>query len=186
MKPEIVKRRLLYVLGEYKKSYNKIYARNCNIKEISPIISSEFLDKYHIQGKDKSNIRIGAFYKNKLVAVMTFGKQRKSLGTKSENDFYEMYRFCSDENLIMGIAGKMFSYFIKTYNPKKIISFGDVRWVLDSNCNMYTKLGFNLTKILPPDYKYYNTKIHRYKRFHKFGFGKNNLKKRLEPKRKQK
>jgi hypothetical protein len=43
---------------------------------------------------------------------------------------------------------------------------------------MYTKLGFKIVKVLSPDYKYYNPKINRYKRLHKFGFGKTNLKKR--------
>lgn len=44
---------------------------------------------------------------------------------------------------------------------------------------LYTKLGFKLTKTLKPDYWYYNCKYGRDKRFHKFGFGKSNLKKKF-------
>lgn len=34
------------------------------------------------------------------------------------------------------------------------------------------------SKILNPSYTYYNSKINKYKRLHKFGFGKNNIKKK--------
>ena len=50
--------------------------------------------------------------------------------------------------------------------------------VLDGDNNMYTKLGFKLTKTYAPDYKYYNPKVSRNKRLHKFGFGKSSLKKK--------
>ena len=40
-------------------------------------------------------------------------------------------------------------------------------------------MGFNLVAITKPNYYYYNSKVSKYKRFHKFGFGKNNLKKRF-------
>tara|TARA_R110000868_G_scaffold147811_1_gene369428 strand:+ start:90 stop:422 length:333 start_codon:yes stop_codon:yes gene_type:complete len=76
------------------------------------------------------------------------------------------------------LAGKLIKRFINDYNPKNIISFGDRRWVMDGDNNMYTKLGFKLVKIYPPDYKYYNSKIARNKRLHKFGFGKSSLKKK--------
>jgi len=73
---------------------------------------------------------------------------------------------------------KLLKYFIKNYSPNKIISFGDIRWVLDGNDNVYTKSGFKLTKTLPPDYSYHNSKISRYDRLHKFSFGKNSIKKK--------
>ena len=43
---------------------------------------------------------------------------------------------------------------------------------MDANDNLYVKLGFELNCVLPPDYKYYNQKIDKYKRFHKFNFRK--------------
>jgi hypothetical protein len=45
---------------------------------------------------------------------------------------------------------------------------------------MYTKLGFQLTSILKPTYFYYSSKVNRYKRYHKFSFGKNSLKKKYD------
>lgn len=41
---------------------------------------------------------------------------------------------------------------------------------------MYIKLGFSCEKTIGPDYKYFNPKISRNKRLHKFSFGKKALK----------
>jgi len=95
-------------------------------------------------------------------------------------DIYELKRFCSSGNyLVIGIAGKLLSFFLKKYNPKKIISFADRRWTLNPYNNLYTNLNFKLTKILKPDYTCYNPKIHKLKRMHKFAFGKSSLKKKI-------
>jgi hypothetical protein len=176
-KKELIKNKLLHIFD--KAIYNqKIYARNCIIQEINFDEKNIFLNQYHIQGEDRSNVHLGAFYNNELISIMTFDNKRKMNGGTNLNE-YELKRFCStNKYLIIGIAGKLLSYFIKNYNPKKIISFADRRWTLDANNNLYTKLNFKLTKILSPDYSYYNPKIHRLKRFHKFSFGKSSLKKK--------
>ena len=73
----------------------------------------------------------------------------------------------------------MLKTFIVDYKPENVISFADRRWTLDGNNNLYTNLGFKLTKIRKPDYKYYNSKIDKHRRFHKFGFGLSSLKKKF-------
>lgn len=162
-KQNIVKYRLSHLL--YNNSNKKIYARNCEVKNIDYDVASRFLNKYHIQGQDNSKIRIGAFYKNNLVAVMTFGKLRKALGNKiTKPDEYEMYRFCISDEQIVGIGGKLLSYFVKNYNPKKIISYADKRW--SNNTAFYSKIGFKLTKETSPNYWYIdNNYQHRYYRY---------------------
>jgi very-short-patch-repair endonuclease/ribosomal protein S18 acetylase RimI-like enzyme len=174
---EMVKNKITHLIG--RNSNEIIGARKCEIIEISKEDKNIFLEKNHIQGKDKSVICLGAIYKDELVAVMTFDGKRNMTKSNSDNNIYELTRFATDIRFkIPGIADKLLKQFIKLYNPTKIISFGDIRWVLDPNNNMYTKLGFKIVKVLSPDYKYYNPKINRYKRLHKFGFGKTNLKKR--------
>jgi hypothetical protein len=154
-----------------------IGARKCNIILINNKVKNEFLNKNHIQGSDLSKICIGAEYKGNIVAVMTFDNNRSMINKHNDNTCYDLTRFSTDINYkIPGIADKLLKYFIKSYKPSKIISFGDRRWVLDGSNNMYTKLGFTLINILKPDYKYYNPKISRNTRLHKFGFGKSNLK----------
>lgn len=178
LKKDIVKSKLLQLLGENK--LEKIYARKCEIREINKTEKDIFLNKNHIQGVDNSNIYLGAYFNNKLVSVMTFDNKRKMSKHKNEESSYELLRFATDiECRVVGVASKLLSFFIKKYNPKNIISFADRRWTLDKDNNLYTKIGFKLIKTLKPDYSYYNPKLDRYKRYHKFGFGKKSIKKKF-------
>jgi hypothetical protein len=145
----------------------KIYARKCEIKEISSKISKEFLDKNHIQGNVNSKIKLGLYCDDILVSVMTFSKGRIIMGGK-ENE-WELNRFCNllDYNVIGG-ASKLLKYFIKTYHPKIIISYSDLRIF---NGGMYSKLGFNFKSQSKPNYWYVVKDI----REHRFKYRKSEL-----------
>jgi predicted DNA-binding protein YlxM (UPF0122 family) len=172
---ELVKSKLKHILGV--SDGIKIGARKTIIKEIIKEDKSYFLDEFHIQGNDKSDIFYGAYYDNILVGVMTFNSQRNM--TKNNDGEYELSRFSTTQGyVISGLGSKMMKQFITDYSPKSIISFADRRWTTDGNNNMYINLGFELVSILKPTYFYYNSKINRYKRYHKFSFGKSNLKKK--------
>lgn len=170
-KKDIVKNRLLHILN-VSDSIN-IYARTCTIKEINSKSKNKFLNKFHIQGKDKSLIKLGAYYNNDLVSVMTFSKGSIAKGTKDKKDIYELNRFCSDYNYhIVGIAGKLLAFFIKNYKPKEIFSYSDKRW---SNGNLYKKIGFKFVHDSSPNYWY----IDGVNRYHIFNFRKSILSKKL-------
>jgi hypothetical protein len=159
-KKEIVKDRLRHILGKTK---NKIYGRKCIIREITSDEKKLYLETNHIQGNDSSTIKLGLFYLNELVGVMTFSKPRKSLGYNKldDNNIYELVRFAS--NNVIGGADKLLKYFVKLYNPKKIISYADRRW---SQGDLYIKLGFNFVGSTKPNYWYtknYKTREHRFK-----------------------
>jgi hypothetical protein len=174
-KKDLVKTKLKHLL----KINNgiKIGGRNVIIKNINNEDKKIFLNNNHIQGTDKSTICYGAYYKNELVGVMSFNGKRNM--TKNKNGEYELSRYATKQNyIIRGLASKFIKFFIKEYSPNSIISFADRRWTIDPNNNLYTNLGFKLTTIVKPTYYYYNSKVDRYKRYHKFSFGKNNLKKR--------
>jgi len=172
-KDKIIESRLknLFNLIKY-----KVYARKCVVKEIESKISQKFLEKYHIQGNTKDKIRLGLFYKNKLLSVMTFSKQRNVLGyRKKETDVYELVRFCGTFNIkVIGAASKLLSYFEKKYKPKKIISYADRRW---SNGFVYKQLGFNFIKNTKPNYWYTNDFKNR---IHRFNFQKHLISKKLK------
>jgi hypothetical protein len=156
----------------------RIGGRNVVIKTITNEDKSHFLKNNHIQGTDKSKISYGAYYKDILVGVMTFNEKRNM--TKNSDNEFELSRYATKQDYIVtGLASKMLKRFINDYNPNTIISFADRRWTIDGDNNLYTKLGFSLVSIVKPTYYYYSSKVSRYKRFHKFGFGKNNLKKRF-------
>jgi len=80
-KQDIVKSRLKQIL-QLNNNLLKIHARKCIIKEITPDIKNSFLEKYHIQGKDCSNIKLGAFYNDELISIMTFSIGNICKGSK--------------------------------------------------------------------------------------------------------
>jgi hypothetical protein len=132
-KKDIVKSRLMNILGL---TTNKIYGRKTEIREVSSKKSKEFLDANHIQGNVNSKIKLGLYYKDELVSIMTIGKR-----PMINNYEYELLRFCNKLNTnVIGGADKLLKNFIKTYEPKQIISYADRRW---SQGNLYEKLGFN-------------------------------------------
>jgi hypothetical protein len=165
-KKDIIKSRILNLLGKS----DRIFARKCEIKEINDNnIVREFLEQNHLQGFIGSKIKIGLFYNDELVSLMTFGNLRKSLGQKSTENSYEMLRFCNKLNTnIIGGASKLFKYFLEKYNPKEIISYADRSW---STGDLYEKLGFKFIHKTNPNYYYV---IDR-KRYHRFNFRKNKL-----------
>ena len=147
----------------------KIYGRKCEIHEITDKNEAyEFLDKNHIQGRTGFTIALGIYYNNELVGVMTFKKEK--------DGYWDLNRFATDINYqCVGIGGKLFKHFIRNYDYQEIKSFADRRWTIDPTNNLYTKLGFEFDSFVPPTYWYYNPKISRIERFHKFGFRKQHL-----------
>ena len=147
----------------------KYFARNCEIRIINKKESELFLNNNHIQGNCIDLIRIGLYNDNKLVSLMTFGKERKALGNKEREDTYELVRFCNliNSNVVGGFS-KLLKHFIVKYNPKKIITYADIRWSgLNELDTVYIKNGFKYIKNTPPNYWYlkvgqYNHRYHRY------------------------
>lgn len=125
----------------------KIYARNCEVKEVS---NTDFLNANHIQGNVSSVLKLGLFYNNQLVSLMTFDHFE---GRKKMNDAeWNLNRFCNLLNInVIGGASKLLSYFIKNYNPERIISYADKDWSLG---DLYKTLNFNIVYETKPDYKY--------------------------------
>jgi len=161
-KQTIVKNRIKHMLGVTDSS---IHARLCDIKEIDSKLKNNFLNNNHIQGGDNSSIKIGAFYNNELVAVMTFGSLRRALGSEKKDNEYEMVRFCLSDHKITGIFGRLLGYFVNNYNPLKIITYSDIRWSPDKLNNVYVKNNFKLISQTPPNYWYmsgYKSRLHRF------------------------
>lgn len=175
MKKDIVKGKIKHLLG--KSVGIRIGGRNVTIKPVLSKVKNEFLDCHHIQGSVRSNIAYGAYYHDMLVGVICFNKDRNM--SKRMDGVYDMVRFAVHRDYVInGLCSKFIKRFINDHQPNKIITFADRRWTPDGNDNLYIKIGFTLTNILRPSYTYYNSKVSRYRRFHKFMFGKTNLKKK--------
>lgn len=127
------------------KTQNKIYARDCLIKEIDNGIKENFLNENNLYGSnDNLIINLGLFYGNELVSIMVF-KENKIKE-------FEIHRFNNKlfTNVIGG-ASKLFKYFIKKYKPKSVKTFVDYRIFSGS---VYEKLGFRLIKQIKPNFYY--------------------------------
>lgn len=127
-----------------------IYARKCVIKDVSSKESAEFLNNNHIQGIRASKVRLGLYYNNELILLMTFGIDK--FIDKSDN--WQLLRLCSKIGYtVVGGASKLFKYFINKYNPERIISYCDIS---KGRGIIYNKLGFKLMYETPPNYIWYN------------------------------
>ena len=127
----------------------KIYARKCIIKEVDNKEKKLFLEENHLQGNDQSSIKLGLYYNDELVSLMTFVKPR--FNKKYQ---YELSRFCSKNNCnVIGGASKLFKYFIDNYNPQSIISYSNIA---HTKGKLYETLGFNFDSITEPNYVWSN------------------------------
>ena len=145
---DIIKSQIINQIGL---TPNRIFARNCYIREVNDSkISRKFLNENHVQGNANSNIKIGLYHNEELVSLMTFdhfeGRKKMELGG------WNLNRFCNklDTNVVGG-ASKLLKHFIKTYSPKRIISYADKDWSIG---NLYETLGFKMVSETKPDYKY--------------------------------
>lgn len=151
--PEIVKSMIDSRLGKC----NRIFAKDCSIIEVPSGVARDFLNNNHLQGFRQSTFRLGLWYKNSLVSMMTFSVPRFT-----DKYQFELVRFCSViGSTIVGGASKLFKHFIKNFNPASVVTYANLRY---SNGNVYEKIGFRLDHQSPPSYFYTdsNVNISRY------------------------
>jgi len=146
-----------------------IMARKTVAKEISSREAITFLNNHHFQGADNSSIKVGLFVDDKLLSVLTVGKDRFSRSKSSE-----IYRFCS----IVGVTGglsKMLKFIHRNHSISSFVTYCDLS---KFDGQVYLKNGFSLIKKCEPSYQYFSRK--RYFRQHRFNFRKSQLHKKLE------
>lgn len=148
-KKEQVKERLLNIIN---KTENKVYARKTELREVDTTEAMKFLDENHLQGRVGGSVKLGLYYKEQLVALMTFGENRVSLGSNKKEGEYELLRFCNKKGTtVVGGASKLFKNFVRQYKPLQVISYADKRWSLG---NMYEQIGFKKEGESKPNYFY--------------------------------
>lgn len=158
-KQSIVKDILRARLGVYEK---RIYARDCVIKELDTKVYKQFCEDEHIQGYRSAQVRLGLYYNNELVQIASFNRVR-NIGKQNAKEEWEWIRGClASNNSVVGGTSKLFSYFVKHYNPESVLCYAD--WNL-FNGNGYKKSGFAFTGYTGPDLFYVkNSSIERVSR----------------------
>lgn len=125
----------------------KIYARNCEIKQIDNSAAKELNEAVHLQGHRNAKVTYGLFHNGKLVQLMSFSKRKKGTG-----DDWEIIRGCpGSNNIVIGGVSKLFYHFVKDYNPKSIFSYCDFN---KFNGKSYEELGMKFVGSTGPDLTY--------------------------------
>jgi len=147
------------------KDNTRIYARNCDIREVSVKDSRKFVDDNHIQGYNKCKFRYGLYYAEELVSLMSFSNSNISRKSK----VWEIDRFCAAQNTtVVGGASKLFKHFLKSCDPSNVVSYADLRW---GDGSVYGYLGFTQEKLTKPNYWYFLP--NDLKRYHRYTLRKN-------------
>lgn len=101
-----------------------------------------FLEKNHIEGKVGFSKCVGAFWNGNLISCVTFKKQK---------DSFIINRIAYDVNYSYdGIEAKMMDLFISDHLFNNLILFVDRRWIINTNNNSYTNIGFKLVSYTKP------------------------------------
>lgn len=185
LKKDLVKLKLLHIMN-IENGKKHIYARKCTIKDVNPKVKNEFLNKYHIQGKDMSQYNIGLYdEEDQLMSVMTFVTPRKCLNS-SGKDFLELSRFASNTDyIVVGGFSKLLAHFKREIGKGQVIrTFADLRWS-DPLENLYETNGFEVVNISEPSYFYHKGFVSLTEKsvFHRFNFTKQRVKKLFEDKK---
>ena len=145
---DIWKSMILHKLGKS----TRIYARKCELREISNEVAHSFIEENHLDGFTDSSINLGLYYNNELVQAMTF----KTLEDNSDYD-YELIRLCSLKNTaVIGGATKLFKHFLKEHQNASVVSYANKRF---SDGKIYEILGFKKHHETAPNYLYANCEI---------------------------
>ncbi len=159
-KREVVQNTIKHIVGV---TDNLIYARECEVVQQS---SDDFIIQNHMLGKSTSvSVSLTLVHNGEIVAAMQFSKSGSRRGQSKEGS-YELIRFASVG--VVGAASKLFKRFVKTYQPKEVISYSD-NDMFDGR--MYAVLGFSKVEDVSPDYKV----VEGGKRHHKSGYRKERL-----------
>ncbi len=141
--------KVTYLLDDNKET---IYARKCELKQITRDDCHEFFEAYHLQWdtqKNKNNIYIWLYYNNELVECMSFGKPRYN--KKYER---EILRLCSHKDYkVVWWANRIFRKFLEVTNTSSVISYCDMS---KFDWTVYEQLWFKLYKWNRPSKHWYN------------------------------
>ena len=127
---------------------NKVYARKCKIVELDEVTNKQFQLANNLETYINSTVRIGLKYKDKLVCLMTFTQ----LNLISNS--WKLNIYCSLLNTsVIGGASKLFKYFVRKYNPNKLISYSNRS---HTSGKLYARLGFTEIENTEPNYVWVN------------------------------
>lgn len=145
---EIVKSKIKQILS---KTEHRIYARKCEVREVSGNECREFLEDNHLRKFSSSGLYLGLYYEERLISLMSFRKDKSEM---------ELNRFCNKINTsVVGGFSKLLKHAIpkiKELGYNKIITFAYRDWTPDYKNSVYLRNGFKFVRYGNPSLSYYN------------------------------
>ncbi len=136
-KRELVKSMIANKLG----LSTRIAARSC---EITTEIPPNFFRENHIHGFKANNAVAGLTIDGEIVCAMSWSKHAKY--------GWEICRLATKLGIhVVGGAGKLLKWFIRTHSPKTVFTYADKRFSIG---NVYRSLGFIEIGSTRPNYQY--------------------------------
>lgn len=141
-KRSIIECYLSSLLGRFSQ---RVFARKCEVEEISNDAYRDFCESNHIQGSIPASVKLGLFYNGELVEIMSFAKPRLS-----KHYEWELARECSKGAMqVIGGKSRLFTYFVRRYKPKSIVSYCEKRLFTGES---YERLGFTKLQDSKPSF----------------------------------
>ena len=142
------------------KDIDKYFARNLIIDEnINRIEEINFLNDNHRQGYCISSTCLGLRTSyGALVAVMSFGKTRKTI-SKDDKDLELLRYACKLNTSVVGGASKLFKHFLQNNTDLDILSYSDLS---HTSGKLYEMLGFKCESLSDPGYMWVDPNTDKY------------------------
>lgn len=152
------------------KTKTRIYARDCEIRQISNAEAKPFNNANHLQNHRPAQVTYGLYYNDELQQLMSFSKTKYNRNLKSDNS-WEIIRGCpGSNNIVVGGVSRLYKHFIKDYNPDFIFSYCDfnkfdgrgyeaigMKFVDNTGPDMWYIINGNVVHRNPAKYKYNST-----------------------------
>ena len=140
VKRKIIKARLRSAVGL---SIRRVFARKCNLVELSASRARTFFDNNHLAGHASGSIYLGLKDNTGLVAAISLGKPRFSANAE-----WELLRACSKRGvLVVGGVSKLIKAFTRAYQPTSLLSYADLRF---GTGRSYAAAGLTLVRVSAP------------------------------------
>lgn len=139
-----------FLTSKLGKNKNLVYARKCELRQVSKQEAKTFLDTYHILGSCNFIKAYGLYLNNELLSMITIGRHHRN------GKQVVLSRFIGKTNYtVVGGLSKLCKAAHKEFGD--FITWIDRRW---STGQSWLNNGWELEQVLPPDYFYYDTKKH--------------------------
>lgn len=132
-----------FLMSVFQKNEHRIYARNCEVLELTKEQADSFLDETHIQGPSPFKVCFGLVYNEQILGIITGGHHPQR--PQKDGKLYLNRLAFKANTSIPGGASRLLKSLInyaKQNGYTEIVSWSDNRW---SEGNVYTSLGFKFS-----------------------------------------